>query len=312
MSLDARDARLRQHRVRAADPRRRPEEGVRDGQADRHHDQARLLPGRGPRRPTRGRDPARDGRRLRHAGLRRRPPPAHGHRARSCSPTARARSWASPKGKRVLTDGEAYEVTEDPREERAVRARARRANYGCPAAGKTGTTDEAKDAWFVGYTPELSAAGLGRLPQRAASRCRARRAAPTRRRSGTPSCSPRTASTATTSRSPTEPLQSSPFFGKYASTGAPARGSYYGCQRRRRRPTPPSTGAGARPALLRGGAASTTRPSTSRRRRRRPRRRRRRRPRPGTGDPGNGNGGTGGPSAAPTRQRLTGRGASSS
>ena len=22
------------------------------------------------------------------------------------------------------------------------------ANYGCPAAGKTGTTDEAKDAWF--------------------------------------------------------------------------------------------------------------------------------------------------------------------
>jgi penicillin-binding protein 1A len=32
------------------------------------------------------------------------------------------------------------------------------ANYGCPAAGKTGTTDEAKDAWFVGYTPHLSAA----------------------------------------------------------------------------------------------------------------------------------------------------------
>ena len=32
------------------------------------------------------------------------------------------------------------------------------ANYGCPAAGKTGTTSNYTDAWFVGYTPELSTA----------------------------------------------------------------------------------------------------------------------------------------------------------
>jgi penicillin-binding protein 1A len=28
----------------------------------------------------------------------------------------------------------------------------------CPAAGKTGTTDAQADAWFVGYTPEVSTA----------------------------------------------------------------------------------------------------------------------------------------------------------
>jgi penicillin-binding protein 1A len=29
---------------------------------------------------------------------------------------------------------------------------------GCPAAGKTGTTEEQADAWFVGYTPHVSTA----------------------------------------------------------------------------------------------------------------------------------------------------------
>lgn len=33
-----------------------------------------------------------------------------------------------------------------------------RAYFGRPAAGKTGTTDSSKDAWFVGYTPNLSCA----------------------------------------------------------------------------------------------------------------------------------------------------------
>ena len=32
------------------------------------------------------------------------------------------------------------------------------ANIGCPAGGKTGTTDNNSDAWFVGFTPRLSTA----------------------------------------------------------------------------------------------------------------------------------------------------------
>jgi penicillin-binding protein 1A len=33
-----------------------------------------------------------------------------------------------------------------------------RAEIGCPAAGKTGTTEDNKNAWFVGYTPKLATA----------------------------------------------------------------------------------------------------------------------------------------------------------
>ncbi|MEA2187601.1 MAG: penicillin-binding protein [Solirubrobacteraceae bacterium] len=32
----------------------------------------------------------------------------------------------------------------------------KRANIGCPAGGKTGTTDENRNAWFVGFTPKLA------------------------------------------------------------------------------------------------------------------------------------------------------------
>ena len=77
---DARDALLGQHRLRPADPRRRPQGRLRDRQAARHQDQARLLPGRGPGRPHPRRDPARDGGRVRDPRQRRRPPPPDGDR----------------------------------------------------------------------------------------------------------------------------------------------------------------------------------------------------------------------------------------
>jgi penicillin-binding protein 1A len=72
-------------------------------------------------------------------------------------PDGTREAWAKPKGLRVMTDGQAYEVTKIL-EANIQSGTGTRADYGCPAAGKTGTTDEAKDAWFVGYTPQLSTA----------------------------------------------------------------------------------------------------------------------------------------------------------
>src|SRR5437660_2196108 len=39
------------------------------------------------------------------------------------------------------------------------------ANYGCPAAGKTGTAENYDNAWFVGYSPKFSTAVWVGYPQ---------------------------------------------------------------------------------------------------------------------------------------------------
>jgi len=72
-------------------------------------------------------------------------------------PDGKSDKLVGGEGKRVLTDGEAYEVTQIL-EANVQGGTGTAAGYGCPAAGKTGTTDEGKDAWFVGYTPKMSTA----------------------------------------------------------------------------------------------------------------------------------------------------------
>jgi penicillin-binding protein 1A len=64
---------------------------------------------------------------------------------------------ADPQGQRAYSEAVSAEVT-DILEQNIQRGTGREAGIGCPAAGKTGTTDDFKDAWFVGYTPRLSTA----------------------------------------------------------------------------------------------------------------------------------------------------------
>ncbi|MBW3561520.1 MAG: PBP1A family penicillin-binding protein [Actinobacteria bacterium] len=59
-------------------------------------------------------------------------------------------------GRRVLDEAVAYLVTETLQEV-VRRGTGVRASIDRPQAGKTGTTDDGTDAWFVGYTPELVA-----------------------------------------------------------------------------------------------------------------------------------------------------------
>jgi penicillin-binding protein 1A len=63
----------------------------------------------------------------------------------------------TPSGEQVLTQQEADLVTYCLRQ--VVEAgTGQAANIGRPVAGKTGTTQDNRDAWFVGYTPKLTAA----------------------------------------------------------------------------------------------------------------------------------------------------------
>ncbi|MBR1805277.1 MAG: PBP1A family penicillin-binding protein [Selenomonadaceae bacterium] len=64
---------------------------------------------------------------------------------------------AVPEGRQVVSAESAADLT-TMLEDVINKGTGKGANIGRPAAGKTGTTSEYKDAWFVGYTPDLVAA----------------------------------------------------------------------------------------------------------------------------------------------------------
>ena len=166
-----------------------PKKVLRDGQAAGHHDQARL--------PTRPRASAacalrRDRRSRWPTPTPRSPPAACRHEPTGIRkvefPDGKTEDLGKPKGKRVFTDGAGLRGHEDPRAERDRRHRHARPAIGCPAAGKTGTTDSFNDAWFVGYTPNLSTSVWVGYPERATVAMPGAPGGTFPRRSGTPTC----------------------------------------------------------------------------------------------------------------------------
>src|SRR5919108_507454 len=132
-------------------------------------------------------------------------------------PDGKVDDLGKPKRKRVITDGEAYAVTKIL-EMNVQRGTGTHANYGCPAAGKTGTTDNYNDAWFVGYTPRMSTAVWMGYPNALISM-------PGVQGGSYPAAiwgaymQLAKGGDCESFPQPKDPVEFSPFFGKYASTG---------------------------------------------------------------------------------------------
>ena len=66
-------------------------------------------------------------------------------------------NMGDPAGNRVFSEGESYAATQVLKT--VIKSgTGTAANYGCPAAGKTGTTSSFTDAYFDGYSPKLATA----------------------------------------------------------------------------------------------------------------------------------------------------------
>ena len=74
-------------------------------------------------------------------------------------PNGKVDDFEKDSGERVLTEGQAYEVTRILEGVITLGTGAGYTSMGCSsAAGKTGTSEELSDAWFVGFTPLFSTA----------------------------------------------------------------------------------------------------------------------------------------------------------
>ncbi|HEY1359726.1 MAG TPA: transglycosylase domain-containing protein [Thermoleophilaceae bacterium] len=141
-------------------------------------------------------------------------------------PDGKSDDLGKPQRKRVLSDGVAYEVTKIL-EQNMKSGTAVRGNIGCPAAAKTGTTDNENDAWLVGYTPKLATAVWMGYPNALISM-------PGVQGGSYPASiwhdfmSVAHGSDCSDFPQPKEPVDFSPFYGHYSSTGGGSSGSYGG------------------------------------------------------------------------------------
>ena len=176
-------------------------------------------------------------------------------------PDGHVDNLGKPKRRRVFEDGVTAKAT-DILEQNIQRGTGTQANIGCPAAGKTGTTDNHTDAWFVGFTPNLTTSVWVGFPNR-----RVEMYPPTTPISVAGGTYPAQIWGTYMKQvkrgcgdfpEPRTPFSATPFFGKYATTGAPGTTSGYngygsGSYGNGYTPPPASTGGGTT-----GGGQGTT------------------------------------------------------
>jgi penicillin-binding protein 1A len=145
-------------------------------------------------------------------------------------PDGKSDDLGEPERERAFSDGVAYEVTQIL-EQNVTGGTGVAAQIGCPAAGKTGTTDNFNDAWFVGYTPKLASSVWVGYPN---ALVEMRSVHGISVAGGTFPASiwhdymmVAHGDDCDSFPPPTEPATFSPFFGKYASTGKTGTGYYY-------------------------------------------------------------------------------------
>jgi penicillin-binding protein 1A len=132
-------------------------------------------------------------------------------------PGGRSLDLGAPQGTRVFSYGETY-AADQVMKTVITSGTGIAANYGCPAAGKTGTTSNFTDAYFDGFTPQLATAVWVGYPTATTSMpggFGGTLAAPIwhdyMARASNGYCSD--------FRAPTTPWQGKPFFGHFAVTG---------------------------------------------------------------------------------------------
>ncbi|MBA2637686.1 MAG: transglycosylase domain-containing protein [Solirubrobacterales bacterium] len=131
-----------------------------------------------------------------------------------------------PRRHKAFRNGVTHEVTA-LLEQNIQRGTGRAAQIRCPAAGKTGTTDEHKDAWFVGYTPRLATAVWVGYPDRGVEMTNLYRGGPVAGGTFPAEIWGDYMGTATRGacadfpQSPTEPVALGRYDAKYARQGAP-------------------------------------------------------------------------------------------
>ena len=73
-------------------------------------------------------------------------------------PDGKPEEARKPKRVKAFPDGVTYEATKILQQNTQSGTGTKAPYNGCPVAGKTGTTDDFTDAWFIGFTPKLATA----------------------------------------------------------------------------------------------------------------------------------------------------------